>query len=92
MSKKIKPSAFSIKLDIEYLLPLLDLYTSLLIAKIGGFGKIDLDAYAEQSKIYMHGSSDYSKLIGETGPIQYPAASLYIYSMFNWITNYNITM
>lgn len=39
----------------------------------------------------MHGTSDYSKLIGETGPIQYPAASLYIYSFFNWCTDYNIT-
>ena len=39
----------------------------------------------------MSGVSDYSKLIGETGPIQYPAASLYIYSFFNYVTNYNIT-
>ena len=39
----------------------------------------------------MSGVSDYSKLIGETGPIEYPAASLYIYSFFNYVTNYNIT-
>lgn len=39
----------------------------------------------------MQTSSDYSKLIGDTGPIQYPAASLYIYSFFNWWTNFNIT-
>jgi len=39
----------------------------------------------------MNGSADYSKLEGETGPIQYPAASLYIYSLVNWLTGYNIT-
>ena len=53
MSKKNKPSALSIKLDIEYLLPLMDLYTSLLIRKVNGLHQIDLHAYAEQSKIYM---------------------------------------
>ena len=52
---------------------------------------IDLEAYREQSAIYLNGTSDYSKLIGETGPIQYPALSLYIYSFFNLITDYNIT-
>jgi alpha-1,3-mannosyltransferase len=57
---------------------------------VSGLHQIDLAAYAEQSKIYMTGSADYSKLIGDTGPIQYPAASLYLYSFFNWLTDYNI--
>lgn len=79
-----------LKLDIEYLLPLVDLFMSLLIRKVSGCHQIDLAAYAEQSMIYMNGSADYSKLIGDTGPIQYPAASLYLYSFFNLMTNYNI--
>ena len=58
-----------IKLDIEYLLPLIDLFMSILIRNVSGLHQIDLAAYAEQSKIYMNGSSDYSKLIGDTGPI-----------------------
>jgi len=79
-----------VKIDIEYLLPLIDLFTSILIREVSGLHQIDLAAYAEQSKIYMTGSAAYSKLIGDTGPIQYPAASLYLYSFFNWLTDYDI--
>jgi len=57
------------KLDIEYLLPLLDLWISLVIRKVSGVHVIDLEAYAEQSQIYMQKTNDYSKLIGDTGPI-----------------------
>ena len=82
----------SFNIDIEYLFPLIDIYTSILIRNVNGLHQIDLHAYAEQSRIYLQdGQADYSKLVGETGPIQYPAASLYIYSFFNYLTNYNIT-
>ena len=67
--KKSQGSKFLFKIDIEYLYPLIDLFTSLLIRNVNGLHEIDLHAYAEQSKIYMHGTADYSKLIGETGPI-----------------------
>ena len=78
------------KIDIEYLLPLLDLWISLVVRKVSGCHQIDLAAYAEQSKIYMTTTNDYAKLIGDTGPIQYPAASLYLYSFFNYITNFDV--
>ena len=36
--------------------------------------------------IYLNSTKpDYATLIGDTGPIQYPALSLYIYSFFNII-------
>lgn len=91
-NKQSKGSALSFNIDIEYLFPLIDIYTSILIRNVNGLHQIDLHAYAEQSRIYLQdGQADYSKLVGETGPIQYPAASLYIYSFFNYLTNYNIT-
>ena len=62
-------SALKFKIDIEYLLPLLDLFLSLLMRQVSGLHKIDLDAYAEQAEIYMKTTNDYSKLVGETGPI-----------------------
>ena len=80
----------SFKIDIEYLFPLIDLYISLVVRTVSGLHQIDLAAYVEQSEIYMKKTNDYSKLIGDTGPIQYPAASLYIYSFFNWLTNFNV--
>lgn len=78
------------KIDIEHLLPICDLWISLVVRQVSGLHQIDLAAYAEQSKIYMTKTNDYSKLIGDTGPIQYPAASLYIYSFFNWITDFDV--
>jgi len=57
------------KIDIEILWPIIDLFTSLVIRKVSGCHQIDLAAYAEQSLIYMKGNNDYSKLIGDTGPI-----------------------
>ena len=62
-------SFLKLKLDIEYLLPLVDLFMSLLIREVSGLHLIDLDAYSEQSIIYMTKTNDYSKLIGDTGPI-----------------------
>jgi hypothetical protein len=56
-------------IDIEYLLPILDLYSSLVIRGVSGLHKIDLPAYAEQSAIYLNGTKDYAKLVGDTGPI-----------------------
>lgn len=84
-------SHLAFKIDIEYLFPLIDLWMSIVVRKISGCHQIDLAAYAEQSEIYLKHTSDYSKLIGDTGPIQYPALSLYIYSFFNLVTGYNIT-
>ena len=84
-------SGIKFNISIELLWPLLDLYISFLFRKVQGLKQIDLHAYAEQSKIYLtSNSSDYSQYVGDTGPIQYPAASLYIYSFFNIVTGYDI--
>lgn len=80
-----------LKIDIEYLLPLLDLFLSLVTRAARlyhRFGDVDLATYAAQSWIYMTKTNDYSDLWGETGSTQYPAASLYLYSFFNWLTNF----
>lgn len=46
-------SFLKFKIDIEYLLPILDLWISLVVRKVSGVHVIDLEAYAEQSQIYM---------------------------------------
>lgn len=62
-------SPFKFRLDIEYLFPLLDLWMSVIVIAVSGCHNIDLEAYAEQSEIYLKKTNDYSKLIGDTGPI-----------------------
>lgn len=62
-------SWFKFKLDIEILFPLIDIWMSYVVRKTGGCHLIDLAAYAEQSEIYLKQTNDYSKLVGDTGPI-----------------------
>ena len=47
------------KIDIEYLIPLLDLFLSILFRYNLDIHTIDLDAYVEESLYYIKGNKDY---------------------------------
>lgn len=49
--------------------------------------EIDWKAYMEQAEQYIDGQRDYSMIKGNTGPLVYPAAHLYIYSALYRITD-----
>ena len=49
--------------------------------------EIDWIAYMQQVKQYLDGVCDYTMIKGDTGPLVYPAAHLYIYSALYRITD-----
>lgn len=49
--------------------------------------EIDWIAYMQQVKQYLDGECDYTVIKGDTGPLVYPAAHLYIYSALYRITD-----
>ncbi|KAL9610736.1 MAG: hypothetical protein Q9167_004599, partial [Letrouitia subvulpina] len=48
--------------------------------------EIDWETYMQQVKLYLDGERDYTLIKGSTGPLVYPAAHVYIYSLL-----YNFT-
>merc|ERR1712129_380862 len=42
----------------------------------------------QQVEIFANGERDYTKLIGDTGPIVYPAGHLYIYTALYHVTEH----
>jgi alpha-1,3-mannosyltransferase len=40
-----------------------------------------------QVRLYLSGERDYTQISGPTGPLVYPAAHVYIYSVLYWITD-----
>ena len=40
-----------------------------------------------QVSLYLSGERDYTLIEGPTGPLVYPAAHLYIYSVLHWLTD-----
>lgn len=49
--------------------------------------EIDWKAYMQQVSQYIAGERDYVKLYGDTGPLVYPAAHVYIYRLLHYVTN-----
>jgi len=49
--------------------------------------EIDWIAYMQQVTQYIAGERDYTKLYGDTGPLVYPAAHVYIYRLLHYVTN-----
>jgi alpha-1,3-mannosyltransferase len=48
---------------------------------------IDWNAYMQQIEIYLSGERDYAKIAGDTGPLVYPAAHVYIYRALYYLTD-----
>ncbi|KAK1093216.1 dolichyl-P-Man:Man(5)GlcNAc(2)-PP-dolichol alpha-1,3-mannosyltransferase [Friedmanniomyces endolithicus] len=51
------------------------------------YTEIDWKAYMKQVSQYIAGERDYTKLYGDTGPLVYPAAHVYIYRLLHYVTN-----
>ena len=53
------------------------------------FTEIDFQTYLGQAALYLDGERDYSNLDppGGSGPCVYPAAHIYLYSFFHWLTH-----
>lgn len=50
------------------------------------FKDVDYSTYTEQSKIFLQGERDYSKLDGRAGSVQYPTLHVYFYSFMYLVT------
>ncbi|KAJ5488958.1 Dol-P-Man:Man(5)GlcNAc(2)-PP-Dol alpha-1-3-mannosyltransferase [Penicillium diatomitis] len=59
---------------------------ALIIWKIA-YTEIDWTTYMQQISIYLAGERDYTAIKGSTGPLVYPAAHVYIYSLLHDLTD-----
>ncbi|KAL8698996.1 MAG: hypothetical protein Q9224_001602 [Gallowayella concinna] len=51
------------------------------------YTEIDWEAYMQQVSQYLHGERDYTLIKGGTGPLVYPAAHVFIYSLLHKLTD-----
>ncbi|KAF2723904.1 glycosyltransferase family 58 protein [Polychaeton citri CBS 116435] len=51
------------------------------------YTEIDWRAYMQQVAIYVSGERDYVKISGDTGPLVYPAAHVYVYRLLYAVTD-----
>jgi alpha-1,3-mannosyltransferase len=49
--------------------------------------EIDWVAYMQQVSQFVSGERDYTKMEGDTGPLVYPAAHVYIYTVLYYLTD-----
>jgi alpha-1,3-mannosyltransferase len=49
--------------------------------------EIDWTTYMEQVSLYISGERDYTLIKGSTGPLVYPAAHVYLYSLLHLLTD-----
>ncbi|OKL56273.1 Dol-P-Man:Man(5)GlcNAc(2)-PP-Dol alpha-1,3-mannosyltransferase [Talaromyces atroroseus] len=74
-------------LRIAPLLVLADaLLSGLIISKVP-YTEIDWKTYMQQIALYQAGERDYTAIKGDTGPLVYPAAHVYVYSFLYELTN-----
>uniref|UniRef100_A0A182NJW7 dolichyl-P-Man:Man5GlcNAc2-PP-dolichol alpha-1,3-mannosyltransferase n=1 Tax=Anopheles dirus TaxID=7168 RepID=A0A182NJW7_9DIPT len=52
------------------------------------YTEIDWKAYMQECEGFLNGTTDYSVLRGDTGPLVYPAGFVYIYSAFYYLTSH----
>ncbi|KAL4975373.1 glycosyltransferase [Aspergillus desertorum] len=74
----------------KWIAPILNIADGLLCALIiwkVPYTEIDWTTYMQQIKLYLSGERDYTLIKGSTGPLVYPAAHVYSYSLFYHLTN-----
>ena len=52
------------------------------------YTEIDWVAYMQQVEIFLGGERDYSKIIGQTGPLVYPAGHVYLFTILYYVTGH----
>ncbi|KAL5051843.1 hypothetical protein BDW71DRAFT_212960 [Aspergillus fruticulosus] len=74
----------------KWIAPLLNvadgLLSALIIWKVP-YTEIDWTTYMQQIKLYLSGERDYTLIRGSTGPLVYPAAHVYSYSLLYHLTD-----
>ena len=72
---------------------LLDFMVSMVYRIVNGPQNIDFQAYIQQSNYYLDDpdGADYTKLKSGCGPVAYPGAAVYIYTLLNLISGRNAT-
>ncbi|EAW13064.1 dolichyl-P-Man:Man(5)GlcNAc(2)-PP-dolichol alpha-1,3-mannosyltransferase [Aspergillus clavatus NRRL 1] len=74
----------------RWIAPLLILGDAVLCALIiwrVPYTEIDWTTYMQQVSLYLSGERDYTLIKGSTGPLVYPAAHVYIYSILYYLTD-----
>ncbi|KAL6238605.1 hypothetical protein BDW75DRAFT_247001 [Aspergillus navahoensis] len=74
----------------KWIAPLLNFADGLLCALIiwkVPYTEIDWTTYMQQIKLYLSGERDYTLIKGSTGPLVYPAAHVYSYSILYHLTD-----
>ncbi|KAL5341562.1 glycosyltransferase [Aspergillus crustosus] len=74
----------------KWIAPLLNVSDGLLCALIiwnVPYTEIDWTTYMQQIRLYLSGERDYTRIEGSTGPLVYPAAHVYSYSLLYHITD-----
>ncbi|POY72077.1 hypothetical protein BMF94_4884 [Rhodotorula taiwanensis] len=51
------------------------------------YTEIDFSTYLQQAQAFLDGERDYAMLKGESGPANYPALHIYLYSALSWLTD-----
>ncbi|KAG8695601.1 dolichyl-P-Man:Man(5)GlcNAc(2)-PP-dolichol alpha-1,3-mannosyltransferase [Ceratobasidium sp. 394] len=71
---------------VSVLVLLADAALCQLIIRFVSYTEIDFETYMIQTKLYIDGERDYSKITGPTGPVVYPAGHVHIHHFL-----YNLT-
>lgn len=66
---------------------LAEIIVNILIIEKVSYTEIDWRAYMQEVEGFLNGTTDYSKLRGDTGPLVYPAGFVYIFSGFYYVTS-----
>ncbi|XP_062549907.1 lethal(2)neighbour of tid protein 2-like [Armigeres subalbatus] len=65
-----------------------ELVLNLFVVQNVRYTEIDWKAYMQECEGFLNGTTDYSMLRGDTGPLVYPAGFVYIYSALYFITSH----
>eukprot|EP00658_Telonema_sp_P-2_P064921 TRINITY_DN5428_c0_g1_i3.p1 TRINITY_DN5428_c0_g1~~TRINITY_DN5428_c0_g1_i3.p1 ORF type:complete len:422 (+),score=77.44 TRINITY_DN5428_c0_g1_i3:192-1457(+) len=65
----------------------LDFCLNAVILRFARYTAIDWPAYMDQVSLFMEGERHYSKLVGVTGPLVYPAGFVYMFSGLHALTD-----
>ncbi|XP_065366906.1 lethal(2)neighbour of tid protein 2 [Calliphora vicina] len=67
---------------------LAELVLNVLVINRVPYTEIDWKAYMQECEGFLNGTTNYALLKGDTGPLVYPAAFVYIYSALYFLTSY----
>jgi len=70
----------------------LEIVLNILVIQIVPYTEIDWRAYMQEVEGFLNGTSDYSKLRGDTGPLVYPAGFVYVFSGLYYITSRGVNV